>query len=85
MSEGQDGLPVKFQDVKFKYPKFKHEMFVRIDMKHSSFSNFHNLFTIIVEIIIELPKIDSLHNFCSCSIAKVTNLILYMYLFIEIF
>ena len=40
MSEGQDGLPVKFQDVKFKYPKFKHEMFVRIDMKHSSFSNY---------------------------------------------
>ena len=33
----QDRLPVKFQDVK--YPKFKHEIFVRIDMKHSYFSN----------------------------------------------
>ena len=30
----QDGLPVKF-----KYPKFKHDIFVRIDMKHSYFSN----------------------------------------------
>ena len=26
----QDRLPVKFKD-----PKFKHEIFVRIDMKHS--------------------------------------------------
>ena len=30
----QDRLPVEFQDVKFKDPKFKHEIFVRIDMKH---------------------------------------------------
>ena len=35
----QDCLPVKFQEVKFKDPKFKHEIFVRIDMKHSYFSN----------------------------------------------
>ena len=27
----QDRLPMKFQDVKFKDPKFKHEIFVRID------------------------------------------------------
>ena len=36
----QDCLPVKFQDVKFKDPRFKHEIFVRIDMKHSYFSNY---------------------------------------------
>ena len=34
----QDRLPVKFQDVKFTVLKFKHEIFVRIDMKHSYFS-----------------------------------------------
>ena len=53
----QDGLPVKFQDVKFKDLKFKHEIFARIDMKHSYFSNFIILFAInfsVVEIIIEL-------------------------------
>ena len=36
----QDRLPVKFQDVKFTVPKCKHETFVRIDMKHSYFSNY---------------------------------------------
>ena len=36
----QDRLPVTFQDVKFKVPKFKHEIFVRIDLKHSYFSNY---------------------------------------------
>ena len=30
----QDGLPVKFQEMKFQDPKFKHEIFMRIDMKH---------------------------------------------------
>ena len=35
----QDRLLVKSKDVKFKDPKFKHELFVRIDMKHSYFSN----------------------------------------------
>ena len=30
-------FPVKFQNVKFKDPKFKHEIFVRIQ-KHSFFS-----------------------------------------------
>ena len=33
-----------------KDPKFKHEIFMRIDMKHSYFSNYF----IVVEIIIEL-------------------------------
>ena len=28
-----DCLPVKFHDVKFKDPKIKHEIFMRIDMK----------------------------------------------------
>ena len=36
----QDRFPVKFQDVNFKDPKFKLEIFVRIDMKHSYFSNY---------------------------------------------
>ena len=54
----QDHLPVKFQDVKFKDTKFKHEIFVRIDMKHSYFSNYfiiclQSIFSV-VEIIIEL-------------------------------
>ena len=31
----QDCLPVKFQDVKFLVLKCKHEIFMRIDMKHS--------------------------------------------------
>ena len=46
------------QDVKFKDPKFKHEIFVRIDMKHSYFSNYFifclQSFFSVVEIIIEL-------------------------------
>ena len=33
----QDCLPVKFQDVKLKDSKFKHEIFVRIDIKHSNY------------------------------------------------
>ena len=40
----QDRPPVKFND-----PKFKHEIFMRIDMKHSYFSIFS-----VVEIMIEL-------------------------------
>ena len=37
-----DRLHVKFQDVKFTtVPKCKHEIFVRIDMKHSYFSNYY--------------------------------------------
>ena len=31
---------MNFQDVKFKDPKFKHDIFMRIDMKHSYFSQF---------------------------------------------
>ena len=36
----QDRLPAKFQDVKFAVPKCKHEIFMRIDMNHSFFSNY---------------------------------------------
>ena len=36
----QDRLPVKFQDVKFTVPKCKHDIFVRIDMKHSYFTKY---------------------------------------------
>ena len=44
----QDGRPVKFKD-----PKFKHEIFVRIYMKHSYFSNyFINFFCFIIELFV---------------------------------
>ena len=54
----QDGLPMQFQDVKFKDPTFKHQIFVRMDIKHSYFSNYfiiclQSIFSV-VEIIIEL-------------------------------
>ena len=32
--------PAKFQDVKFAVPKCKYEVFMRIDMNHSFFSNY---------------------------------------------
>ena len=43
---------MKFQDVKFTVPKCKHEIFMRIDIKHSYFSN--DLIICVAEIIIEL-------------------------------
>ena len=43
---------VKFQDVKFTVPKCKHEIFVRIDIKHPYFSNYFII--CVAEIIIEL-------------------------------
>ena len=61
----QDRLPVKFQDVKFKDSKFKHEIFMRIDMKHSYFSNYF-IFTV-VEIVIELFVFKK-SNSCLCII-----------------
>ena len=47
----KDRLPVKFQDVK--YLKFKHDIFVRIDIKHLYFSTYYCLPSIFsaVEII----------------------------------
>ena len=45
---------MKFQDVKFTVPKCKHEIFVRIDMKHSYFSNY---FIICLQSILLLLKI----------------------------
>ena len=58
-----DRLPVKFQDVMFKDPKF-YEIFMRIDMKHSYFPNdfiicLQSTFSV-VETVCCLPKI------CSC-------------------
>ena len=56
-----DHLPVKFND-----PNFKNEIFMRIDMNHSYFSNY--LFAInfsVVETFCCLPKMF-MHNFCSC-------------------
>ena len=43
---------VKFQDVKFTVPKCKHEIFVRIHIKHPYFSNYFII--CVAEIIIEL-------------------------------
>ena len=58
----QNRFPVKFQDVKIKDPNFKHEIFVRIDMKHSYFSNY---FIICLQsTVCCLPKINS----CLCII-----------------
>ena len=53
----KDHLPVKFND-----PKLKNEIFVRLDKKHSYFSNY--LFAVIVETFCCLPKINS----CLCII-----------------
>ena len=70
-----DRLPVKFQYMKFKDPMFKHEIFVRIDMKHSYFSNYFilclpSIFSV-VEIIIELFVV-CMHNICSyCYMKKI--------------
>ena len=49
---------MKLEDVMFKDPKFKHDIFVRIDLKHSSFSKYfiiclQSIFSV-AEIIIEL-------------------------------
>ena len=64
--------------MKFNDPKFKNEIFMRIDMKHSYFA-LQSIFSV-VETVSCLPKINS----CLCIILfllyKVTNLTLYMYL-----
>ena len=49
-------LPVKFKD-----PKFKHEIFVRIDMKHSYFSNY---FIISLQSIFYVVEIIELFVVC---------------------
>ena len=69
--------------MKFNDPKFKNEFFLRIDMKHSYFSNY--LFAInfsVVETVVVCQ--NSCLCICSMFLYKVTNLTLYMYLFIEI-
>ena len=71
----QDHLPVNFKDPKFM--RIRHEAFILLKL-------FHNLFAInffcVVEIIIELFVCHSRYN----RNFKVTNIILYMYLFMEI-
>ena len=55
--------------MKFNDPKFKNEIFVRIDMKYSYFSNY--LFAInfsVVETVFVCQKLMFMHNFCSCCI-----------------
>ena len=61
---------MKFQDVTV--PKCKHEIFVRIDMKHSYFSNYfiiclQSIFSVVeikIETVCCLPKMNS----CLCVI-----------------
>ena len=73
--------------MKFTVPKSKHEIFVRIDMKHSYIllKLFHDLFAIVVEIKIELLVVcQKLIHGMLLLLYEVINLTLYMYLFIEI-
>ena len=51
---------MKFRDVKFKNLKFKHEIFMRIDMKHSYFSNYfvcNNVVEIIIDLFVVCQKL----------------------------
>ena len=40
-------LRVKLQDVKFKDPKFKHEILMRIDMKHPTSQIISSIFSVV--------------------------------------
>ena len=63
----QDRLPMKFQDVKFKDPKFKHEIFVRIDNEAFILLKlFHNFLLLITihAIKIGFQKYYILHGKC---------------------
>ena len=74
---------MKFQDVKFTVSKCKHEIFVRIDMKHSYFSNY---FIICLQSIFLLFVVCQKFKSCLCIIFSyyyIKNKS--MYLFIEIF
>ena len=56
--------------MKFNDTKFKNDIFLRIDMKHSYFSN--HLFVInfsVVETVV-VPKINSCLCICSCCIKQ---------------
>ena len=62
--------------MKFKDPKFKHEIFVRIDMKHFVLLKLiNNLFAINFYLLLKLfvgyqNEFMFMHNFCSCYIKK---------------
>ena len=73
----QNRLPVKFLDVKLKDPMFKHEIFMRIDMKHSYFSKYfiiclQSIFSvgaILIELFVVCQKF--MYSFCSyCYLKK---------------
>ena len=71
--------------MKFNDPKFKNQISVRIDIKHSYFSNYFIICLQSIETVVVCQKC----NLCLCIIFvrvifKVTSLTLYMYLFIEI-
>ena len=51
--------------MKFNDPKFKNEIFVRIDMmKHSYFSCLQSFFSVVETVVV--CQILFIHNFCSC-------------------
>ena len=84
MCQLEEGVYCRPTSVKFNDPKFKNEIFLRIDMKHSYFSNY--LFAInfsVVETVV-CQKLIHVYTYCMFLLYKVTNLTLYMYLFIEI-
>ena len=60
----EDHLPVKFKD-----PKLKNENFVRIDMKHSYFSNY--LFAMFLKLLLFAKILFMfMHNSLYCCIMK---------------
>ena len=69
--------------MKFNNPNLKNEIFVRIDMKDSYFSNylFPSIFLLLKLLLFAKNEFMFMHVFL---LYKVTNLTLYMYLFIEI-
>ena len=63
--------------MKFNDPKLKNEIFVRIDMKHSYFSNYS--FAMIVDCC--LPKI--MHNSLFCCLKKFKNKFNFVYVLVH--
>ena len=68
---------MKFQDVRFKDTKIKHEIFMRIDMKCSYFSNYFliclpSIFSVVEIIIVVFQNIIHVYAYfcCFCYIKK---------------
>ena len=74
VSEKEDCCKIIFL---FNDPKLKKEIFVRIDMKHSNFSNYL-LQSVVETVVVCQTYFVFMHDFCSCCIKKfkVTNLTL---------